>query len=127
MLSAGSRLPKTGSAYARAYPWLDTLLTELAPRTPADTMSPRQQVRVSASFWYGLSSVLTLQVPYKRMIDSKNCEEAKLINERLVRPRASLELERRVHPPPHHQILGVLGQNESNMPKVKQAFKCRNF
>src|SRR3989442_15912292 len=90
MLSAGSRLAQNGSAYDRAYPWLDTLLTVLAPRTPADTMSPRQQVRVSASFWYGLSSVLTLQVPYKRMIDSKNCEEAKLINERLVPTRASL-------------------------------------
>ena len=127
MLSAGSRLAQNGSAYDRAYPWLDTLLTVLAPRTPADTMSPRQQVRVSASFWYGLSSVLTLQVPYKRMIDSKNCEEAKLINERLVRTRASLELGRRVHPPTVDQMLRFLGQYESNMPKVKQAFKCRNF
>src|SRR3989442_8378247 len=113
MLSAGSRLPKTGSAYARAYPWLDTLLTELAPRTPADTISPRQQVRVSASFWYGLSSVLTLQVPYKRMIDSKNCEEAKLINERLVLTPASLQLGRPVHPPTLEPMLLFLGQYES--------------
>jgi len=82
---------------------------------------------VSASFWYGLSSVLTLQGPYKRMIDSKNCEEAKLINERLVRTRGALELGRRIHPPTVDQMLRFLGQYESNMPKVKQAFKCRTF
>jgi tetratricopeptide (TPR) repeat protein len=127
MLSAGSRLAQNASAYDRAYPWLDTLLTLVAPRTAADTIGPRQQVRASASFWFGLSSVLTLQGPYKRMIDSKNCEEAKVINDRLVRTRAALELGHRVHPPTVDQMLRFLRQYESNMPKVKQAFKCRNF
>src|SRR5712692_9047465 len=73
MLSGGSRLAQNASAYDRAYPWLDSLLVVVAPRTPADTTGPRQQIRVSASFWYGLSSVLTLQLPYKHMIDKKNC------------------------------------------------------
>jgi hypothetical protein len=127
MLSAGSKLAQNASAYDRAYPWLDTLLTLVAPRAPADSIGPRRQVRVSASFWFGLSSVLTLQGPYKRMIDSKNCEEAKVINDRLVRTRAALELGRPVHPPTVEQMLRFLTQYESNMPKVKQAFKCRNF
>ena len=44
MLGAGSKIAQAG-AYDRAYPWLDQLLQAVAPRTPADTVGPRQQIR----------------------------------------------------------------------------------
>jgi len=40
-------------------------------------------VRLNASFWFGLSSVLTLSKPYQDMVKSKNCDQAKAIAERL--------------------------------------------
>jgi hypothetical protein len=126
MLSAGSKLGQA-SAYDRAYPWLDTLLTVVAPRTPTDTLGPRQQIRVQASFWYGLSSVLMIGKPYQDMIKSKKCSEAKDINEWLQRARAALLLGRRVAPSVASQMLGFLEKYEANMPKVKQAFHCTNF
>src|ERR1700752_162086 len=59
MLTGGSKLAQA-QAYDAGYVWLDTLLQVVAPRNAADTLGPKQQVRVNASFWYGLSSVLTL-------------------------------------------------------------------
>src|SRR5438046_8266917 len=70
MLTAGSKLAQAG-AYDRAYPWLDQLLQIVAPRTPADTVGPRQQIRLQASFWYGVSSVASLSGPYSAMVKSK--------------------------------------------------------
>ena len=126
MLTGGSKIAQA-AAYDRAYVWLDTLLQVVAPRSPADTVGPRHQVRLNGSFWYGLSSVLTLSKPYQDMIKSKNCDQAKAIHERLVRTRAALMYGERVHPPTVRQMLGFLSQYEQQMPKVKQAFKCRNF
>ncbi len=126
MLSAGSKLGQA-SNYDRAFPWLDTLLTLVAPRTPTDTLGPRRQIRVQASFWFGLSSVLMIGKPYQDMIKSKKCSEAKDINDRLQRARAALLLGGRVAPSVATQMLGFLGKYEANMPKVKQAFHCTNF
>src|SRR5467141_1474757 len=126
MLSAGSKLGQA-SAYDRAYPWLDTLLTLVAPRRPTDTLGPRQQIRAQASFWYGLSSVLMIGKPYQDMIKSKKCSDAKDINDWLQRARAALLLGRRVAPSVASQMLGFLEKYEANMPKVKQAFHCTNF
>jgi hypothetical protein len=126
MLSAGSKLGQA-SNYDRAFPWLDTLLTVVAPRTPTDTLGPRHQIRVQASFWYGLSSVLMIGKPYQDMIKSKKCSEAKDINDWLQRAKAALLLGRRVAPSVANQMLGFLGKYEANMPKVKQAFHCTNF
>ena len=97
------------------------------PRSPADTVGPRHQIRLNASFWFGLSSVLTLGKPYQDMVKSKKCDQAKAIHDRLVRTRAALLYGERVHPPTARQMLGYLTQYEQQMPKVKQAFKCRNF
>ncbi|HYS21544.1 MAG TPA: hypothetical protein VEO73_10695 [Gemmatimonadales bacterium] len=126
MLSAGSKLGQA-SNYDRAFPWLDTLLTVVAPRTPTDTLGPRHQIRVQASFWYGLSSVLMIGKPYQDMVKSKKCSEAKDINDWLQRAKAALLLGRRVAPSVANQMLGFLGKYEANMPKVKQAFHCTNF
>ena len=126
MLSGGQKLAQAG-AYDRAYPWLDTLLQVVAPRGAADTAGPRFQVRVNASFWYGLSSVLTLRDPFQTMTKSKSCEQAKTIHDRLVRTRGALTLGRRVHPPTADQMLGFVAQYEAPMPQVKKAFKCNNF
>ena len=126
MLTAGSKLAQAG-AYDRAYPWLDQLLQVVAPRTPADTVGPRQQIRLQASFWYGVSSVASLSGPYSAMIKSKNCGEAKAINDRIARTKDALIFGARVHPPTANAMLQNVGKFEAVMPQVKKQFKCKNF
>ena len=126
MLTAGSKLAQAG-AYDRAYPWLDQLLQIVAPRTPADTVGPRQQIRLQASFWYGVSSVASLSGPYSAMIKSKNCAEAKAINDRLARTKDALIFGARVHTPTANAMLQNVGKFEAVMPQVKKQFKCKNF
>src|SRR3989442_153975 len=126
MLTAGSKLAQAG-AYDRAYPWLDQLLQLVAPRTPADTVGPRQQIRLQASFWYGVSSVASLSGPYSAMVKSKSCTEAKAINDRLARTKEALIFGARVHPPTANQMLQNVAKFEAVMPQVKKQFKCKNF
>jgi len=126
MLTAGSKLAQAG-AYDRAYPWLDQLLQLVALRTPADTVGPRQQIRLQASFWYGVSSVASLTGPYTAMVKSKNCTEAKAFDDRLVRTKDALIFGARVHPPTAKQMLENVAKFEAVMPQVKKQFKCKNF
>ena len=126
MLTAGSKLAQAG-AYDRAYPWLDQLLQLVALRTPADTVGPRQQIRLQASFWYGVSSVASLTGPYTAMVKSKSCTEAKAFNDRLVRTKEALIFGARVHPPTANQMLQNVAKFEAVMPQVKKQFKCKNF
>jgi tetratricopeptide (TPR) repeat protein len=126
MLTAGSKLAQAG-AYNQAYPWLDTLLTIIAPKNAVDTIGPKQQIRVNASFWYGLSSVLTLAGPYKNMTEVKGaarCPAARTVFDRLTRTKQALQLGRRVHPPTADQMLGFVGQYEKAKPQVQKAYKC---
>ncbi len=125
-LGGGSKLAQAG-AYDAAYPWLDQLLTQLAPRSSADTTGARHQIRVQGSFWYGLSSALSLGAPYQLMVKGKNCEQAKLVNDRLQRSIQAIDLGGRVAPGVAIQMRSILMQYANQMPKVKQAFKCRNF
>lgn len=127
MLTAGSKLAQAG-AYPAAYTWLDSLLTLIAPKNGADTLGPKQQVRINASFWYGLSSVLTLNGPYQEMTKAKGasrCPDAHAVFDRLARTKAALLLGRRVHPPTADQMLGFVAQYEKAKPSVQAAFKCR--
>ena len=129
MLTAGSKLAQAG-AYPAAYNWLDSLLTIIGPtpRTPADTLGPKHQVRINASFWYGLSSVLTLNGPYQQMTKAKGasrCVEAHAVFDRLTRTKTALLLGRRVHPPTADQMLGFVAQYEKAKPSVQAAFKCK--
>jgi tetratricopeptide (TPR) repeat protein len=127
MLTAGSKLAQAG-AYPAAYGWLDSLLTLIAPKNAADTLGPKQQVRINASFWYGLSSVLTLNGPYQAMTKAKGasrCVDAREVFDRLTRTKAALVLGRRVHPPTADQMLNFVGQYEKAKPQVQAAFKCR--
>jgi len=126
MLTAGSKLAQAG-AYDRAYPWLDQLLQLVALRTPADTVGPRQQIRLQASFWYGVSSVASLTGPYTAMVKSKSCTEAKAFDDRLVRTKDALIFGARVHPPTANQMLQNVAKFEAVMPQVKKQFKCKNF
>jgi len=131
MLTGGSKIAQA-AAYDRAYIWLDTLLQVIAPRSPADTVGPRHQVRINASFWFGLSSVATLNKPYQEMTklkasDRSRCDKAKAIFDRLARAKAALTLGRRVHPPTADQMLGFVAQYEKAKPQVVKAFKCGNF
>jgi tetratricopeptide (TPR) repeat protein len=129
MLTAGSKLAQAG-AYPAAYTWLDSLLTIIGPtpKTPADTLGPKHQIRINASFWYGLSSVLTLNGPYQQMTKAKGankCIEARDVFDRLARTKAGLLLGRRVHPPTADQMLGFVAQYEKAKPSVQAAFKCK--
>ncbi len=129
MLTAGSKLAQAG-AYPAAYTWLDSLLTIIGPtpRTPTDTLGPKHQVRINASFWYGLSSVLTLNGPYQEMTKAKGasrCIDARTVFDRLTRTKAALLLGRRVHPPTADQMLGFVAQYEKAKPSVQGAFKCK--
>ncbi len=127
MLTGGSKLAQAG-AYAGAYRWLDSLLTFIAPRNAADTLGPKQQVRINASFWYGLSSVVTLNGPYQAMTKAKGasrCPEAHAVFDRLTRSKSALLLGRRVHPPTADQMLGFVAQYERAKPSVQNAFKCK--
>ncbi len=126
MLTGASKLAQAG-AYDHAYPWLDQMLTVLAPKTPADTVGPRYQIRVQASFWYGLASLQTLAGPYAAMTKSKNCEQAKGINERIKRTKDAMDLGLRVSPQFVAQLEGGIAKYQEAMLKVKQAFKCKNF
>src|SRR2546427_145640 len=127
MLTGGSKIAQAG-AYDGAYRWLDTLLTIIAPRNAADTLGPKQQVRINASFWYGLSSVLTLNGPYQAMTKAKGaarCPDARAVFDRLARTKAALSLGRRVHPPTADQMLNFVAQYEKAKPSVQGAFKCK--
>ena len=127
MLTGGSKLAQA-QAYPGAYPWLDTLLLVVAPKNPADTLGPRQQVRINGSFWYGLSSVLTLNGPYQDMAKEKTkaqqCPKARAVFDRVTRTKAALQLGRRVHPPTADQMLGFVTQYEKSKESVQRAFKC---
>jgi tetratricopeptide (TPR) repeat protein len=126
MLTGGSKLAQAG-AYNAAYPWLDTLLQVVAPKNAADTVGPRFQVRLNGSFWYGLSSTLTLGPRYQEMTKAPKatrCDIAREVFSRLTRTKSALQLGRRVHPPTADQMLGFVGQYEKAKPQVQAAFKC---
>lgn len=125
-LSGGSKLAQAG-AYDAAYPWLDQLLMQLTPRSSADTTGAKQQIRVQASFWFGLSSALSLGPSYQVMVKDKNCDLAKTINDRIQRSVQAMDVGGRVAPAVGIQMRNILMQYANQMPKVKQAFKCRNF
>lgn len=124
-LSGGSKLAQA-TAYEDAYVWLDQLLNEMGP-TAGAASGPKEQIRAQASFWFGIASAVTLQEPYKRMVEHKSCDEAKNINDRINRGIAAIDVGGRVAPTVAAQMRGIFNQYATNMPKVKQAFKCRNF
>ena len=125
-LSGGSKLAQAG-AYDDANVWLDELLANVAPRSSTDTGGPKQQIRAQASFWFGISTALSLGEPYGHMVKMKSCEEARTINDRINRGIESIDFGGRVAPQVAMQMRGILNQYATNMPKVKQAFKCKNF
>ena len=132
MLTGGSKLAQA-AAYDQAYVWLDTLVHIVAPKSAADTLGPRFQVRINASFWYGLSSTLTFGKEYGRIAKltpkdrPSRCEQARDLKERLLRTKAAMTLGSRVHPPTAAQMLGFIAQYERALPQLGKAFKCANF
>jgi hypothetical protein len=126
LLHGGTKLGRA-SIWDHAYPWLDETLQLVVPRAPSDTTGPRQQIRIQASYWYGLSSVLTLKDQYRAMVNSRNCSDVLAVNDRIARTKEALMLGMRVHPPTVNQMLQNLAQFERQMPAVKRAFACQNF
>lgn len=128
MLTGGSKLAQA-AAYPAAYQWFDSLLTIIGfqPRTAADTTGPKHQVRINASFWYGLSSILTVGPDYQAMTKAPKatrCTLARNVYDRIARTKAALQLGMRVHPPTANQMLGFVAQYEKNKANVQAAFKC---
>src|SRR5207249_10677645 len=109
LLNGGSKIAQQAQAYDRAYPWLEQTLQLVNPRTPAETVGPRQQIRVQASFWYGIASVATLSAPYGEMVKSKSCTDAKAVHDRIARTKEALVLGSRVHAPTMNAMLKNLG------------------
>ena len=126
LLTGGSKVAQA-QAYDRARPWLEQTLQLVAPRTPADTVGPRQQIRVQASFWYGVSLFQALPPAYQAMVKSKNCNDAKEVNDRIAQTKDALLAGARVSPSFVNTLLTNLGKFDEQMPKVRQAFKCKNF
>jgi len=129
MLTAGSKIAQA-QAYPASYLWLDSLLSIIGyqPRSAADTVGPKHQVRINASFWYGLSSILTLGPEYKKITEAKGaarCPTARTVFDRLQRTKSALQLGRRVHPPTADQMLGFVAQYEKAKPSVQAAYKCK--
>jgi tetratricopeptide (TPR) repeat protein len=122
-LTGGSKLAQAG-AYDDAYVWLDQLLGEMGPTAGP---GPKEQIRAQASFWFGIASAVTLQEPYKHMVDHKSCDEAKTVNDRINRGIAAIDFGGRVAPSVAAQMRGILNQYATNMPKVRQFLKCKNF
>ena len=128
LLTGGSGIARAGRfVYPRAYSWLEQLLTVVQPSTPADTLGPKQQIRIQGSFWFGLTSTITLGEAYAEMTKHKSCEEAKAIQERINRSKDALFLGGRIAPGVATQMLGFLDRYNKAMPQVKAAFKCTNF
>jgi tetratricopeptide (TPR) repeat protein len=128
LLNGGSKLAQA-QAYDRALPWLEQALQLVAQRAAADTVGPRMQIRRQASFWYGVSSVGPLFAQYSAMIKSKskNCAEAKAINDWITRTKEALVTGAPVHPPTANAMLSNVAKLETVMPQVKKQFKCKNF
>jgi len=126
LLTGGSKLAQAG-AYDHAYPWLEQALQLVASRSPADTVGPRQQIRLQASFWYGVSSVQPLFKEYSAMVKSKSCVRAKAVNDWMTRAKQSLTFGARVHPPTVNSMLQNLAKLEAIMPQVKKQFHCSGF
>ncbi len=126
LLQGGAKLGRA-NIWDHAYPWLDETLQLVVPRAPSDTTGPRQQIRIEASFWYGLSSVLTLKDQYRAIVSSRNCSDVLAMNDRIARTKEALMLGMRVHPPTVNEMLQNLAKFEHQMPTLKRAFACQNF
>jgi tetratricopeptide (TPR) repeat protein len=125
-MTAGQKLAQA-QAYARSIPWFERILPTVQPRTTADTVGPRAAVRTNSSFWWGLASTITLAQPFQAAVETKKCDEVKPIVDRMERTKAALTTGRRIHPPTADQMLGILKRYEANIPRIRTAYKCKNF
>jgi tetratricopeptide (TPR) repeat protein len=125
-MTAGQKLAQA-QAYVAAEPWLERVLQAVAPRFPGDTLGPRAQVRGNTSFWWGLASTITLAQPFQAAVESKKCDRVKPIIDRLQRTKQALQAGRRIHPPTADQMLGVVARYEANVPRIREAYRCKNF
>ena len=127
LLTGGSKLAQA-QAFDASYDWLDqTLKTVGPPHSAADTLGPRAQVRQQASFWFGIASVASLPGPYAQMVKSKDCGQAKAIQDRIDRTKDALIAGARIQPTFTNTMMQNLAKFEQVMPQVKKQFKCKNF
>src|SRR3989442_4633712 len=72
LLQGGSKVAQAG-AHHPAYPRLDQTLQLGSPRTPAETLGPRQQNRRSASLLDWPAAVAALSTPFSDMVKAESC------------------------------------------------------
>ena len=125
-LSGGAKLAKAG-AYDQADVWLDQLLTELAHDTSGYMILQKHQIRAQASFWFGVTTALSLGPAYTQMVKDKSCVEEKAVKDRVARGLEALDVGQTVAPGVTGQIRNILLQYSSNIVKVMPAIQCRSF
>ena len=126
LLTGGSKLAQAAT-YDPAYIWLDEALHTVPLRSKADTIGPRQQVRVQASFWFGIASVASLQGPYKRMVASKSCGDAKRSTSAWCGPARRWCWVAGCRPAFAGHDAAEPREVRAVVPQVKKQFKCSNF
>ena len=126
-LSGGTKLSQA-AAYDAAYRWLDPLLQNVAPRTPTDTAGARFAIRQQASFWFLIPALQKVVADYNVMSHSKNCGQAKDVNDELTRLKDAATVGRRISPPFVDQIrTKYIDQFDRAMGQIKKQFHCTNF
>jgi len=126
-LSGGTKLSQA-AAYVAAYQWLDPLLQNLAPKTPADTTGARMAIRAQASFWFLVPALQKLVPDYNGMSHSKNCGQAKDVNDELTRLKDAAALGRRIAASFVDQLrTKYIDQFDRAMGQIKKQFHCSNF
>jgi tetratricopeptide (TPR) repeat protein len=126
-LTGVAKLAQAQVSGDRVYAWVNPLLQDLTPRSPADTVGPRMALRVQASFYFLVPQLQRVAADYRPMTTSKSCARAKEVYDEHQRLKAALVLARRVSPPYVAQLQPTVTQLDQAFVSVKQSFKCRNF
>jgi tetratricopeptide (TPR) repeat protein len=124
--TGGSKLAQA-QAWDKGFDWLDPTLQALAPRTPADTVGSRQQIRVLTAFWFSLSSAYSLATPLQQWGGTKKCEGAPQLWDRIQRTKAALQVGGRISPSAAMQAGQFVDRLENYMVQARKAFKCKNY
>ena len=126
-LSGGSKLAHAG-AYDRAAAWLDELVTDLVHDSSGRLSFDTQQIRVQASFWFGVSTALSLGPIYAQLVKARSCTEQKALNDRLkdriARAMEALNVGESVAPQVAGQMRSILLQYLSALNRDEPGINC---
>jgi tetratricopeptide (TPR) repeat protein len=124
-LTALAKLAGAGAPPDRVYAWADPLLTELAERSPADTVGPRMALRAQTAFYFVIPALQKVAADYRTMVPTKSCARARDVNDQVQRLKRAVQLGRRISNDFMNRIQPTVTQLDQAMPQVMQSFKCR--